>query len=116
MAGIVAGISGTHPERFSRLRIPVLGYIVRGPLAGLTWHNLQYTMDLACLGHDVYFAKDSDDYPSCYNPVKSPSNTDPMYGLKFATRAFERVGLGDPLGTLRCSPIAPAWAVRRPYR
>jgi hypothetical protein len=39
MAGIVAGISGTHPERFSRLRIPVLGYIVRGPLAGLTWHN-----------------------------------------------------------------------------
>jgi hypothetical protein len=95
MGGIVAGISGTHPERFSRLRITVLSYIVRRPLASLTWHNLQYTMDLAWLGHDMYFAEDSDDFPSCYNPVKSPSNADPMYGLKVTTRASERVGLGD---------------------
>jgi hypothetical protein len=79
----------------SRLRIVVLGYIVRGPLGGLAWHHLQYVMGLARLGHDVYFIEDSDDYPSCYDPVRDLTDTDPTYGLRFAARTFARVGLGD---------------------
>jgi hypothetical protein len=79
----------------ARLRIVVLGYIVRGPLGGLAWHHLQYVLGLRALGHDVYFIEDSDDYPSCYDPSRDTVDADPSYGLRFAARAFERLGLGD---------------------
>lgn len=82
-----------HRNRTSRLRIIVLGYIVRGPLGGLAWHHLQYVMGLTALGHDVHFVEDSDDYPSCYNPTKNITDTDPAYGLQFATNTFEKIGL-----------------------
>ncbi|MCP4408636.1 MAG: glycosyltransferase family 4 protein [Gammaproteobacteria bacterium] len=77
----------------SRLRIIVLGYIVRGPLGGMAWHHLQYVLGLAHLGHDVYFLEDSDDYPSCYDPQRHVTDTDPSYGLGFAERAFDRIGM-----------------------
>ena len=48
-------------QKDSALRIVVLGYVVRGPLGGLTWHHLQYLLGLRRLGHDVYFFEDSDD-------------------------------------------------------
>ena len=79
----------------SRLRVVVLGYIVRGPLGGLAWHHLQYMMGLARLGHDVYFVEDSDGYPSCYDPVRNVMDVTPTYGVRFARRVFGRVGLGD---------------------
>src|SRR5262249_27009766 len=72
------------------LRIIALGYMVRGPLGGMSWSDLHYTMGLADLGHDVYFVEDSDDYPSCYDPVRDATGTDPNYGLSFAHRAFLR--------------------------
>jgi hypothetical protein len=87
--------SRTIPSTASRLRIIVLGYIVRGPLGGLAWHHLQYVMGLARLGHDVYFVEDSDEYPSCYDPIRNTMDTDPAYGLRFAKRTFDRVGLND---------------------
>jgi len=77
----------------SRLRILVLGYLVRGPLGGIAWHYLQYVVGLTRLGHDVFFFEDSDDYPSCYDPVRNVTDVDPTYGLAFAARAFERLGL-----------------------
>jgi hypothetical protein len=77
------------------LRIIVLGYIVRGPLGGMVWSNVHYLMGLARLGHDVYFVEDSDDYPSCYDPVRDATGTDPTYGLQFAARTLERIGFGD---------------------
>ena len=77
-----------------RLRIVVLGYIVRGPLGGLAWHHLQYILGLCALGHDVYFVEDSDDYASCYDPARGVVDTDPSYGLRFAAHAFDRLGLG----------------------
>lgn len=79
----------------SRLRIIVLGYIVRGPLGGLAWHHLQYVLGLARLGHDVYFVEDSDDYPACYDPVRNTCDVDPSYGLRFAASAFDRLHLPD---------------------
>jgi hypothetical protein len=76
------------------LRIVVLGYMVRGPLGGMVWSNLHFLMGLARLGHDVYFVEDSDDYPSCYDPIKGYTDTDPTYGLKFARETFDRIGFG----------------------
>jgi len=90
-----AGTSGPHPRAVSSLRIIVLGHIVRGPLGGMAWSHLHYLLGLARLGHDVFFVEDSDDYPSCYDPETDITGTDPTYGLRFATRLFERVGLGD---------------------
>ncbi len=80
--------------RDSALRIVVLGYVVRGPLGGMVWSNLQYLRGLADLGHDVWFVEDSGDYPSCYDPARGLTDTDPSYGLGFATRVLARIGLG----------------------
>src|SRR3954451_7457875 len=79
----------------SRLRVIVLGYIVRGPLGGLAWHHLQYVLGLHRLGYPVTFIEDSDDYPSCSRPSAPALDTDPSEGLRFATETFARVGLGD---------------------
>ncbi|HLJ93171.1 MAG TPA: hypothetical protein VKU02_08270 [Gemmataceae bacterium] len=78
-----------------QLRIIVLGYMVRGPLGGLAWHHLQFVMGLARLGHCVHFLEDSDDYPSCYDPIHDVTDKDPAYGLQFAGNVFERAGLAD---------------------
>ena len=77
------------------LRIVVLGYVVRGPLGGMVWSNLQFLQGLAGLGHEVHFVEDSDDYPSCYDPSRHIIDTDPSYGLRFAASAFERIGFGQ---------------------
>lgn len=77
----------------SRLRIAVLGYIVRGPIGGMAWHHLQYVLGLVRLGHDVRFVEDSDDYPGCYDPVRGVIDENPGYGLGFAAAAFNRLGL-----------------------
>lgn len=78
-----------------RLKIVVLGYIVRGPLGGLVWHHLQYVLGLSLLGHDVLFVEDSDDYASCFNPDTCTTSVDPSYGLAFAKATFDLIGLSD---------------------
>jgi hypothetical protein len=83
------------PPSSGRLRVVVLGYVVRGPLGGLAWHHLQYVLGLSALGHDVHFLEDSDDYPSCSDPSTGAMTVDPSYGLRFAGRCFDRLGLGD---------------------
>ena len=88
--------SSTRGPRTSGLRIIVLGYLVKGPLAGFAWHHLQYVMGLLALGHDVYFVEDSGDSRwCCYDPSRCVTDADPTYGLKFATDAFALLGLGD---------------------
>jgi len=77
----------------SKLRILVLGYIVRGPIGGMAWHHLQYVLGLSKLGHDVVFLEDSDDYPGCYNPPTGEVNTDPRYGLRFIEDCFKKLNL-----------------------
>jgi hypothetical protein len=79
----------------SRLRIIVLGWLVRGPLGGSAWVRLNYLLGLIRLGHDVYYIEDSDDYPGCYDPLLGDMTVDPSYGLRFASDAFARVGLED---------------------
>ena len=103
----------------SRLRIVVLGYVIRGPLGGMAWHHLNYVLGLRELGHDVYFVEDSDDEPCCYDPSRGYSSEDPSYGLGFAERTFARLGLatGGPITTAtpapgrgRARPTAPSSA------
>jgi hypothetical protein len=83
-----------RPGASERLRIVVLGYVVRGPLGGMAWSDLHYLLGLRSLGHDVWFLEDSDDYPSCVDPVRRTVGVDPSYGLRFASALFDRVGLG----------------------
>ncbi len=78
------------------MRILILGYIIRGPIGGMTWHHLQYVVGLKKLGHDVYFLEDSGDtLYSCYDPVRHVTDTDASYGLKYAEGVFRNVGLED---------------------
>lgn len=78
------------------LRVVVLGYIVRCPIGGMAWHHLQYALGLSQMGHDVLFLEDSGDDPwACYDPRTGNNGTDPVYGLEFARRAFDGVGLTD---------------------
>lgn len=81
--------------RDSKLRIIILGYIIRGPIGGLTWHHLQYVKGLVDLGHEVYFLEDSDDYESCYDPSQHKMTTDPGYGLQYARKVFKRIGMSE---------------------
>ncbi len=84
-----------HSALTSGLRIVLLGYIVRGPIGGMTWSELQYLLGLARLGHDVYFVEDSDEYPSCYDPSRHATDNDPSYGLQYAAEILNSVGMGD---------------------
>jgi hypothetical protein len=87
------------------LQIIVLGYIVREPLGGMVWSNLQFIIGLARLGHEVYFIEDSDDYPSGYDPVRNITFIDPAYGLRFAERVFKKNRYEQTLGILQCPHI-----------
>jgi hypothetical protein len=78
-----------------RLRILMLGYVVRGPLAGPTWHHVQYMLGLRELGHDVWYFEDSGDYPGCYDPARGTTDGDASYGLAYVARVFGRLGLGE---------------------
>lgn len=80
----------------TRLRVVVLGYVVRCPLGGMAMHYLQYALGLARLGHDVYFIEDSDDNEECcYDPTRHVTGPDPTYGLSWATGVFNELGLGE---------------------
>lgn len=79
----------------SRLRIVLLGYIVRCPVGGMAWSHLMYMLGLTGLGHDVWFLEDSGDSPyACYDPATYQTGPDPSAGLTFAKDAFDRLGMG----------------------
>ncbi|NQU09662.1 hypothetical protein HQ590_02640 [bacterium] len=83
-------------SKSGNLRVLVLGYLVRGPIAGMAWHHLQYAMGLQALGHDVWFLEDSGDTPyCCYDPSRHVNDADPTYGMGFAAESFSRVGLPE---------------------
>ncbi len=79
-----------------RLRIAVLGYIVRRAVRrnGLAPPPVRDGLEVE-LGHDVLFVEDSDDYASCYDPERRVIDIDPSYGLRFANESFGWAGLRD---------------------
>ena len=79
-----------------RLRILVMGYIVRGPMGGMTWHYLQYLLGLQALGHEVAYLEDSGDSEyCCYDPERGLTDANPAYGLNYTNMVFRRSGYGD---------------------
>ncbi|MCK6690763.1 MAG: hypothetical protein L6Q97_01535 [Thermoanaerobaculia bacterium] len=83
-------------HKSDRLRILVLGYIVRGPIGGMAWHHLQYVLGLQRLGHEVYYLEDSGDTPyCCYDPIRGVTDENPAYGLQFAAAVFQKTGLSQ---------------------
>lgn len=90
--------TGSLRERMMReqLRIVVTGYILRWPLGGNAWPYLQYVLGLARMGHEVYYVEESGESPyCCYDVDTGESNSDPSYGLRFTSAAFDSVGLGS---------------------
>ena len=86
-------------QKNKKLRILVLGYIVRGPMGGMTWHHLQYLLGLYQMGHDVFFLEDSGDTEySCYDPSRNITDQNPSYGLKYASKVFKKTGLENRWG------------------
>ena len=78
------------------MRILVLGYIVRGPMGGMSWHHLQYFLGLHQMGHDVYFLEDSSDTEyACYDPERNITDADPTYGLNYASKTFKKINLDN---------------------
>jgi hypothetical protein len=76
--------------------IVVLGYIIKGPISGNTWCNLQYILGLRKLGFDVYFVEDSgNSHWCCYDPQRHVTDSNPNYGLKFAKKIFDHFSLSD---------------------
>ena len=67
---------GRRPER---LRVIVMGWMVRGPLGGMAWHYLNYVGAFAELGHDVYYIEDCGELLCCDQTLASAS-TDPVSG------------------------------------
>ena len=83
----------------SRLNILVLGYIVRGPIAGMSWHHIQYIIGLNALGHQVSYCEDSGDSEyCCYNPNKGFINHNPFYGLSYLKKLFKKLNLENKWG------------------
>lgn len=88
-----------NKNKNSRLRILLLGYIIRGPMGGMTWHHLQYMLGLHQMGHDVYFLEDSGDTVySCYDPTRNVTDQNPAYGLQYAKLVFEKFDIKDKWG------------------
>lgn len=82
-----------------KLRILVLGYIVRGPMGGMTWHHLQYFLGLHQMGHDVYFLEDSGDTEyCCYDPSRNITDQNPSYGLEYVNQVFKKIGQENKWG------------------
>lgn len=76
------------------LKIIVLGYVVRCPLAGMALHHLQYVKGFRDLGFEVRFVEDSGDEKwACYDPNLGMCGPDPSYGLSWTQSAFECLGL-----------------------
>ncbi|WP_223427205.1 hypothetical protein [Tateyamaria pelophila] len=87
-----------------RGKIIVLGYIVRLPFGGMTWHHLNYVLGLQALGYEVIFLEDSDDFDDpCYDPSIGRMTDDPAAGLRYAAEVFKRSGFGDAWAYWRAS-------------
>jgi hypothetical protein len=75
------------------MRISILGFIGRYPMAGVTAYFLQYALGLQNLGHDVFYIEDSGACP--YDPVHDTISMDVSYSLAYVKRHLEPYGLAE---------------------
>jgi hypothetical protein len=76
------------------MNIVVGGYIVGYPLAGMSWHHLNYLLGLRSLGHQVTFLEDGAFLPP-FDPQTGNAG-DPTYGIDYLRRSFHALGLDIP--------------------
>jgi hypothetical protein len=77
------------------LKIICSGYLVRYPLGGKSWHELQYLLGLKRLGHDVTYCEHFGWPDSCYDPASEVMTGNPRYGISFLRGLLQRYGFDD---------------------
>jgi hypothetical protein len=83
------------------LRIVVVGTLASDPYAGMAWMQMQITVGLRRLGHDVHYLETTSAWP--YDPIRKARVGDSDYAVAYLARVAERFGLGS------------CWAYRRSY-
>jgi len=76
-------------------RIVYGSYVVRFPLGGAMWDELQWLVGLQQLGHDVYFVEKSGWPDSCFDPSTNVESADCSYGISALRALLGRFGLQD---------------------
>jgi hypothetical protein len=75
------------------LNIIFSGHLIRYPLAGPSWHNLNYILGLKELGYNVTYVEDFGWSYSCYDPSLNTKTTNPDYGVSYASKIFEQFNM-----------------------
>src|SRR5688572_24038039 len=75
------------------LNIVCSGYLVRYPLAGQSWHHLQYLLGFQRLGHRVVFFEDHGWETSCFDPARNIMTSNPSYGIAYLQNLLKPHGL-----------------------
>ncbi|HTL54729.1 MAG TPA: hypothetical protein VL361_03585 [Candidatus Limnocylindrales bacterium] len=75
------------------MKIICSGHMVRYPLAGQSWHHLQYLVGLKRLGHEVIFFEHFGWPDACYDPVTNTLSPDPTYGIAYVNELLRPHGL-----------------------
>src|SRR5262249_34623271 len=81
----------THRKKL--MRICVLGFTGKLPLAGVTAHFLQYVLGLRKLGHDVFYIDDGGAAP--FDPTHNVKSGDFSYSINYLRRHLGAFGLGE---------------------
>jgi hypothetical protein len=71
----------------------VTGLIGSYPLAGMTFHYVQYLLGLRSLGWNVFYIEDTGRW--VYEPVESTFSDKPDHNVSYLQQAMGRFGLGD---------------------
>ena len=74
------------------LRIVCSGSLIRYPLGGFSWHQLQYLLGFALLGHKVTYVEHFGWAKSCFDPSSNQQTSNPQYGLRFFADVLPSVG------------------------
>jgi hypothetical protein len=75
------------------LKIVCSGFLVRYPLGGKSWHEMQYLLGMKRLGHDVTYVEHFGWPDSCYDPTSNIMTSNPKYGISFLRGLLHRHGL-----------------------
>ena len=71
----------------------VTGLIARYPLGGVAWDYLQYPVELARAGHDVYYIEDTGQWP--FNPLEGGVSKGCDDNVAYLQQLMARFGLDD---------------------
>ncbi len=74
-------------------RIIVAGYMVRNPIGGSLWADLQYVLGLRRLKHDAYFFEEFGWPNSCYDYANDRISDDATWGAHVIRRLMRRFDL-----------------------